>query len=433
VRPASARSVVIVRHDNLGDVALALPMAGLLKRARPGRTVIFAVRRYARDVALASRHVDEVIEVTDAAAFERDLRARRPDAIVFAFPSEPLARAAARAGVPLRAGTAARWFHWRWCNLRPLVRRSGSALHEAQLNLRLLAPFVPDADVPLAAVWPLAGLAPAAGDAVADARRASGASSSGAAAAMPGMPVGSGTSPRPEVPEAPADPEGAPVDGAQGVPGARAAQGAQGAQGAPGAPGPQGARPSHGAFAPDEPASSAAGPVPWPLRPGVANVLLQLRSNGNGKEWPVRHYLSLVASLPADRYHFVVNGTPAEGEALRALAPSLFAMPQVTDATSGFPVAALMRTLRRADAVLSSSTGPLHLAALSGAPTVGLFVDLPGMGPERWGPLGPRAIAIRAPRDACVRCPRGAPECPCMAAIEVGEVARALREAVGER
>ena len=341
MKPSEARSFVIVRHDNLGDVALALPMAGLLKRAVPGCRVSFAVRGYARDVALASCHVDDVLIVTDATDFERQLRERRPDAVVFAFPSRTLARAAARAGVPLRVGTARRWFHWLWCNLRPVVRRRGSSLHEAQLNLRLLSPFVPDVAVQRSALWPLAGLAPS------------------------------------------------------------------GAQQGPG----------------DSPA--------WPLRRGVANVLLQVRSNGNGKEWPLAHYLQLVASLPAERFNFIVNGTPAEGDALRALAPDLFTLPQVTDATRGFPVADLMSALPRMDAVLSNSTGPMHLAALSGAPTIGLFVDLPGMDPERWGPLGPRATAILAPREACVRCERGAPVCPCMAAIEVRQVAGALQDVVG--
>ncbi len=358
-RARDARSFVILRHDNLGDVALALPMAGLLKRAVPGCTVRFAVRRYARDVAAASRHVDDVIVVTDAAGFERDLRALRPDAIVFAFPSRELARAAARAGVPVRVGTARRWFHWVWATHRPFVRRKGSSLHEAQLNLALLAPFVDDPALPLEALWPLAGLAP----------------------------------------------DGAGADGA----------------------GPDGAGPDVAG------ADRSADPPAWPLRPGVSNVLLQVRSNGNGKEWPLRHYVSLVRAMPADRYHFIVNGTPAEGDALRAAAPALFALPQVTDATRGFPIPDLMRVLPRLDAVLSNSTGPMHLAALSGAPTIGLFVDLPGMDPVRWGPLGPRATALQAPREACVRCPRGAPECPCMAAIDVERVAAALQAATARR
>jgi ADP-heptose:LPS heptosyltransferase/O-antigen ligase len=344
--PERARSFVVVRHDNLGDVALALPMAGLLKRARPDCTVFFAVRRYAQDVAAASRHVDGVVVVTDEAAFERDLRALQPDAVIFAFPSASLARAAARAGVPIRVGTARRWYHWRWCTLRPFVRRSGSSAHEAQLDLRLLAPFVADTEVPREALWRLAGLAPERAPEASDPRA-----------------------------EAPA----------------------------------------------------------WPLRAGVANVLLQVRSNGNGKEWPLRHYLSLIESLPADRFNFIVNGTPAEGDALREAAPALFALPQVTDATRGFTIPDLLRTLPRMDAVLSNSTGPMHLAALSGAPTLGLFVDLPGMDPARWGPLGPHAGTIVAPSEACVRCPRGAPECPCMAAIAVDRVVGALEATIARR
>lgn len=350
MKAADARSFVIVRHDNLGDVALALPMAGLLKRAVPGCTVRFAVRRYARDVAAASRFVDDVVVVTDEAAFERDLRALRPDAVVFAFPSRGLARAAARAGVPLRVGTARRWWHWVWCNLRPRVRRRGSDRHEAQLNLGLLAPFVERTDLPRDALWPLAGLADT-------------------------------------------------VDGE----------------------------------ADDQADDGTADAPAWPLRPGVANVLLQVRSNGNGKEWPLRHYLSLIEAMPADRYNFVVNGTPAEGDALRAAAPRLFELPQVTDATRGFTIPDLLRVLPRMDAVLSNSTGPMHLAALRGAPTIGLFVDLPGMDPARWGPLGPNAQAVLAPRAACVQCPRGAPECPCMAAIEPADVARRLEAAVAPR
>lgn len=342
MKPSQARRFVIVRHDNLGDVALALPMAGLLKRAVPGCHVAFAVRGYARDVVRASRHVDAALVFDGPEAFERVLREHRPDAVVFAFPSRALARAAARARVPIRVGTARRWFHWVWCTHRPFVRRKGSSLHEAQLDLRLLAPFVGEVDVPRDALWPLAGLAP----------------------------------------------EGAP------------------------------------------PAASGDAPA-WPMKPGVANLLLQVRSNGNGKEWPLERYLELVRRLPPGRVNAIVNGTPAEGDALRAAAPELFALPQVTDATRGFPIAALMAALPRMDAVLSNSTGPMHLAALSGAPTVGLFVDLPGMDPVRWGPLGPRASAVLAPRAACVRCPRGAPRCPCMAAIDVDTVLAALPPLAG--
>lgn len=358
------RSFVIVRHDNLGDVALALPMAGLLKQSEPDCRVVFAVRSYAREVALASRHVDDVLVVDAPDAFEASLRRLRPDAVIFAFPSRRLAAAARRAGVPLRVGTSRRWFHWLYCNLRPAVRRRGSDRHEAQLNLELLAPFVASTDVPLDRLWVLAGLAADGADA------AVGAAADGAIDAAAGPSTGAAT--------------GRSADAAQ-MP-------------------------------------------PWPLKPGVRNVLLQIRSNGNGKEWPVARYEELVAALPPERFNFVVNGTPREGEWLRRHAPGLMARPNVTDATQGFPLDALMRTLPRFDGVVSNSTGPMHLAALSATPTLGLFVPRPGMDTRRWGPLGPRAQALTAPSEACVECPRGADRCPCMEAIPAARVAAVVQQ-----
>jgi heptosyltransferase-3 len=333
--PQHARSFVIVRQDNLGDVALALPMAGWLAQAVPGCTVRFAVRHYARDVARASRYVDEVLVIAGPADLERELRRVRPDAVILAMPSRALAQAAWRAKVPVRVGTARRWFHWLWATHRPWLRRRGSDMHEAALNLQLLAPFAGAQPVPRVASWAWAGLP----------TRVS------------------------------------------------------------------------------EPECSAAS---WPRRPGVANILVQLRSNGHGKEWPLASAVALIQSLASVGVNVIVNGTPAEGAALRALVPELFGYPHVTDATHGFSVADLMRVLPTLDAVLASSTGPLHLAALSGVPTLGLFVDLPGMDPRRWGPLGPHVHSIVAPRSACVPCPRGAAHCPCMAAISVEEVRRAL-------
>jgi len=407
VSPSHARRFVIVRQDNLGDVALALPMAGLLKRAVPGCHVAFAVRGYARDVVAASRHVDAALVFDGADAFERVLREHRPDAVILAMPSWPLARAAARARVPIRVGTARRWYHWLWCTHRPVVRRKGSTLHEAELDLRLLAPFVAQVDLPRDALWPLAGLGPCDPAAAAAAARA-GPPERAAGAREP-------TAVKPTA----AEPSAAEPSAAE-----------------PSAAEPSAAEPSAAEPAAVEPAAAADAPRRsggWPLRPGVANLLLQMRSNGNGKEWPLERYVELVRRLPPERVNAIVNGTPAEGDALRAAAPELFVLPQVTDATRGFPIAALMAALPRMDAVLSNSTGPMHLAALSGAPTVGLFVDLPGMDAARWGPLGPDARALIAPRAACVRCPRGAARCPCMAAIDVDTVLRALPPRVAGR
>jgi ADP-heptose:LPS heptosyltransferase len=55
----------------------------------------------------------------------------------------------------------------------------------------------------------------------------------------------------------------------------------------------------------------------------------------------------------------------------------------------------------RAHVVVALDSGPMHLAAAVGAPTVGIFAlrtDLP----DRWRPLGPR-VAVIGPDYACPR------------------------------
>jgi ADP-heptose:LPS heptosyltransferase len=88
---------------------------------------------------------------------------------------------------------------------------------------------------------------------------------------------------------------------------------------------------------------------------------------------------------------------------------------------------ALHALFARAAVCVSNDSGPMHLAAASGTPTLGLF------GPETpvmYGPIGPRAKALYRP-PACspcinvhenkvVSCFRGRPEC--LLAISVDEV-----------
>ena len=54
--------------------------------------------------------------------------------------------------------------------------------------------------------------------------------------------------------------------------------------------------------------------------------------------------------------------------------------------------------LSRADAVVSVNTGIMHLAALAGAPTVGLHG---ATNPRRWGPVGPRCVSLLPRAGRC--------------------------------
>ncbi len=76
--------------------------------------------------------------------------------------------------------------------------------------------------------------------------------------------------------------------------------------------------------------------------------------------------------------------------------PVILAPPEASEPPVG-DVRRLMARLAACDAVVSPSTGPAHLAAALGVPTVCLMGRRPSHGPDRWKPLGPRVAALQYP------------------------------------
>ncbi|HOY30174.1 MAG TPA: hypothetical protein PLR96_14490, partial [Flavobacteriales bacterium] len=151
--------IILSRTDSIGDVMLTLPMAGLLKRGFPGVRITFIGRTYTKPVLLRCAHVDailtlEELEAGDAPAMLRGLKA---DALIHVFPRKELAQWARSAGIPMRIGTSHRWWHWVTCTDRVAFSRKRSALHEAQLNLKLAAPLMPVPDIGLSELSALSG------------------------------------------------------------------------------------------------------------------------------------------------------------------------------------------------------------------------------------------------------------------------------------
>ena len=138
--------ILLSRTDSIGDVMLTLPLAGLLKQHFPGVHIAFLGRTYTAPVLRCCAHVDEVLTLEElrsagtAGAVER-LRAINADAVVHVFPQREVAAWCKAAGIPHRIGTSHRWWHWTTCDQRVAFSRKRSDLHEAQLNVKLLAPF----------------------------------------------------------------------------------------------------------------------------------------------------------------------------------------------------------------------------------------------------------------------------------------------------
>ena len=90
----------------------------------------------------------------------------------------------------------------------------------------------------------------------------------------------------------------------------------------------------------------------------------------------------------------------------------------------------LAALLGRASLVVALDSGPMHVAAALGAPTVGIFAlrtDLP----DRWAPLGPRVASVR-PSYPCPAWHRkeNCPDFACYAALSPAVVVGAARTIV---
>ena len=141
------KRIIISRTDNLGDVVLTLPLAGVLKQYFPDCTIIFLGKRYTRPIIDACEHVDEFLDwdelkqMLDARCSMLDNEKFQADIILHVFPVRKIQKLAKKSKIPVRIGTSHRWFSWLYCNKLVHYSRKKSNLHEAQLNLKLLKPL----------------------------------------------------------------------------------------------------------------------------------------------------------------------------------------------------------------------------------------------------------------------------------------------------
>lgn len=163
----------------------------------------------------------------------------------------------------------------------------------------------------------------------------------------------------------------------------------------------------------------ASFPAPAPphdaivLHPGVSRWL-------PFKRWPARSFAELGDRLGRRLgTDVLVSSGPTDHEEATAVVRSMRARARLAD-EPGLP--ALVRLLTGAKLVVAADTGPAHLAAAAGVPTVVLFGPTD---PEVAAPLGPRVRNLRA-GVRCSPCElRSCPDTVCMSSISVDAVERA--------
>ncbi|MBK7642707.1 MAG: glycosyltransferase family 9 protein [Planctomycetes bacterium] len=169
---------------------------------------------------------------------------------------------------------------------------------------------------------------------------------------------------------------------------------------------------------------------------GVPYVVLNANAGGLSLErrWPRERFAELASALGEfDRTPVVLIGSGSEREYVAGLRVQVRSGPGLLiDLAGELSIAELCALLAGAGALVTNDSGPMHLGAALGTPTLGLF------GPETpvmYAPIGRRTSALWRPPvcSPCINvhdnkvanCVRGHPEC--LTNLSVDEVLDELR------
>jgi ADP-heptose:LPS heptosyltransferase len=141
--------------------------------------------------------------------------------------------------------------------------------------------------------------------------------------------------------------------------------------------------------------------------------------NARSRRWEPDRFADLVRRLAKPGQRVVVFGGPTERELTARVAGNA-----AVDLGGQTDLAQLASGIASCDLLVTNDTGPLHLAAAVGTPTVSLW----GAGdPTVTGPLGAGHRMLRHPELDCVPCTKN--DCPlavdryrCLALITVDDV-----------
>lgn len=146
------------------------------------------------------------------------------------------------------------------------------------------------------------------------------------------------------------------------------------------------------------------------------------------KRWPYDRFASLISRLKSryDAKIVLVSG-PEDAAGLAELREAL--RDEVVDISGETSVGELAALLKRCRLFISNDSGPVHIAAAVGTPSVVIFGrKQPGLSPRRWGPTGKDDVTLHkdAGCEVCLAhdCEKGF---ECLKAVTIDEVLDAVK------
>ena len=152
-------------------------------------------------------------------------------------------------------------------------------------------------------------------------------------------------------------------------------------------------------------------------------LAVHLGAGTTAKQWPIGHWRSLASRFLTDGWRVVVVGGPEDSR----LSARLDRHESLRDWTGRLSVSQTSALLERADLFIGADSGPSHLAASAGTPSLILFSGTNRV--AQWRPWSRRSLVLRHPVP-CRPCHQKAcplADHPCMAGLDPDRVYRAAR------
>ena len=154
------------------------------------------------------------------------------------------------------------------------------------------------------------------------------------------------------------------------------------------------------------------------------NLIVHPKSKGHGREWGLENYFQLAKQLSQDGVAIFITGLKEEETLIQNEMPQLLTTPGVTNLMGKLNLNELTSFINKADGLVASGTGVLHLASALGKYAVGLYPPIKPIHPGRWGPIGKRANYLVNNKE-CNQC-KNSLLCACMKAITVEQVKKKI-------
>ncbi len=157
-------------------------------------------------------------------------------------------------------------------------------------------------------------------------------------------------------------------------------------------------------------------------------IVLHLTTGGSAPHWNDKNFIELGSWLNRIfKIPIVLTGLPQDHEYLFSIGARMKHSNCNVHIHTKSSLLELASVLKDAKLVVSGSTGPGHIAAALGVPTIGLFPGVVPLSKERWGFRGKQTMNLSTltwPKAACPHCK----DCICINEISMAQVIKGIKD-----